>query len=101
MSSSYYLQTTIGLIAGTIMCAAWWYAAIKFPRVWVFSGLAIAATILILLHAGMLLLIASGSTSGFVVQLSMIQVGLRLLEAVFLVVLVRWLTVNLKDQSKL
>ena len=83
------------------MCAAWWYAAIKFPRTWVFSGLAIAVTILILLHAGVILLIASGSTSGFVVQLSMIQVILRLIEAVFLVVLVRWLAINLKDQGKL
>lgn len=100
MKSAYYLQTAIGLIAGTIMCAAWWYAAIKFPRTWIFSGLAIAATISILLYAGVLLLIASGS-SGLVVQLSSIQVILHLIQAVFLVLLVRWLAVSLKDQSKL
>jgi hypothetical protein len=101
MSGSYYLQTAIGLIAGTVMCAAWWYAAIKFPRAWIFSGLAIVATISILLYAGVLLLIASGNPSRIVLQLSGIQVILHLVEALFLILLVRWLVVNLKDQSKL
>lgn len=99
MSSSYYLQTAIGLIAGMIMCAAWWYAAIKFPRVWIFSGLAIVVTISLLLHAGVLLLVAS-SQSGLVGQLSSIQVILYLVEAVLFIVLVRWLARSLKDQSK-
>jgi hypothetical protein len=99
MSNGYYLQTAIGLIAGIIMCAAWWYAAIKFPGVWIFSGLAIVATISILLHAGVLLLLASGQ-SGLVGQLSSIQVILYLVEAVFFILLVRWLVKNLKDQNK-
>ena len=81
------------------MCAAWWYAAIKFPRVWIFSGLAIVATISVLLHAGVLLLVAS-SQSGLVGQLSSIQVILYLVEAVLFVLLVRWLVAKLKDQSK-
>ena len=55
----YYLQTAVGIIAGAIMCAAWWYAAIKFPRVWILSGLAIVATISLLFYAGMLVLIAN------------------------------------------
>ncbi len=75
------------------MCAAWWYAAIKFPRVWIFSGLAIVATISILLHAGVLLLIASDQ-SRLVGQLSSIQTILYLVEAVFFVMLVRWLVSN-------
>jgi hypothetical protein len=81
------------------MCAAWWYAAIKLPRVWIFSGLAIVATISLLLHAGVLLLMAS-SQSGLVGQLSIIQVILYLVEATLFVVLVRWLARSLKDQSK-
>jgi hypothetical protein len=99
MSGSYYLQTTIGLIAGIVMSAAWWYAAIKFPRVWIFSSLAIVATISILLHSGVLLLVASGQ-SGLVGQLSGLQVILYLVEAVLFILLVRWLVGNLKDQSK-
>jgi hypothetical protein len=99
MSNGYYLQTAIGLIAGLIMCTAWWYAAIKFPRVWIFSGLAIVATISILLHAGVLLLVAS-SQSGLVGQLSSIQVILYLVEAVLFILLVRWLVKCLKDQGK-
>jgi hypothetical protein len=100
MSGSYYLQTAVGLIAGSVMCAAWWYAAIKFPRVWIFSGLAIVATISILIHAGMLLLIAGGRSSGLVLPLSGIQVILHLIEAVLFVLLVRWLAVTLRDQNK-
>lgn len=100
MSSSYYLQTAIGLIAGLIMCAAWWYAAIKFPRVWIFSGLAIVATISFLLYAGMLLLIANGGSSGLIPHLSSIQVVLHVIEAVLFVLLVRWLAVTLKNQNK-
>ena len=100
MSSGYYLQTAIGLIAGIVMCAAWWYAAIKFPRVWIFSGLAIVATISILLYAGVLLLIASNQSSGMIPQLSSIQVILHLAEAVLLILLIRWLVANLKDQGK-
>jgi hypothetical protein len=94
MSSSYYLQTAIGLIAGIIMCGAWWYAAIKFPRIWIFSGLAIVATISILLYAGVLLLIASGNTSGMISGLSSVQVFLHLAEAVLFILLVRWLVSN-------
>ncbi len=100
MSSSYQLQTAIGLIAGIVMCTAWWYAAIKFPRVWIFSGLAIIATISILLHAGVLLLIASGQSSGMLLHLSSVQVVLHLAEAILFVLLVRWLAVNLKEQGK-
>ena len=100
MSSSYLLQTAIGLIAGIVMCAAWWYAAIKFPRVWIFSGLAIIATISILVHAGVLLLVASGQSSGMVLQFSSVQVILYLVEAVLFLLLVRWLAANLKDQGK-
>jgi hypothetical protein len=81
------------------MCAAWWYAAIKIPRVWIFSGLAIVATISLLLHAGVLLLVAS-SQSGLVGQLSSIQVVLYLVEAVLFIVLVRWLARSFKDQGK-
>jgi hypothetical protein len=99
MSSGYYLQTAVGLIAGMIMCAAWWYAAIKFPRVWIFSGLAIVATISLLLHAGLLLLMVS-SQSGLIGQLSTIQVILYLVEAVLFIILVRWLVRSLKDQAK-
>jgi hypothetical protein len=87
---SYYLQTAVGIIAGAIMCAAWWYAAIKFPRVWILSGLAIVATISLLFYAGMLLLIASGQSS-FVSHLASVQVLLHLVEAILLVLLVRWL----------
>jgi hypothetical protein len=87
---SYYLQTAVGIIAGAIMCAAWWYAAIKFPRVWILSGLAIVATISLLFYAGMLLLIASGQPS-FVSHLASVQVLLHLVEAILLVLLVRWL----------
>ena len=87
-------------MAGIVMCAAWWYAAIKFPRTLIFSGLAIVATISILLYAGMLLFIASGNTSGLVLQLSSIQVLLHLAEAVLFILLVRWLVSNLKDQSR-
>ena len=94
MSSGYYLQTAIGLIAGIIMCGAWWYAAIKFPRVWIFSGLAIVATISILLYAGVLLLIASSNTSGMISGLSSVQVLLHLAEAVLFILLVRWLVSN-------
>jgi hypothetical protein len=97
--SSYYLQTTVGIIAGTIMCSAWWYAAIKFPRVWILSGLAIVATISLLIYAGMLLLIASGQ-SRLVPQLSSVQVLLHVVEAIFLVLLVRWLTATWKDPNK-
>jgi hypothetical protein len=97
--SSYYLQTAVGIIAGAIMCAAWWYAAIKFPRVWMLSGLAIVATISLLFYAGMLVLIASGQSS-FVSQLSSIQVLLHLVEAVFLVLLVKWLAATFKDPNK-
>jgi uncharacterized protein YqhQ len=97
--SSYYLQTAVGIVAGAIMCSAWWYAAIKFPRVWVLSGLAIIATISLLFYAGMLVLIASGQTS-FVSQLSSVQVLLHVVEAVFLVLLVRWLVATFKDPSK-
>lgn len=100
MSNGYYLQTAIGLIAGITMCAAWWYGAIKFPRVWIFSGLAILATISILLYAGVLLLIASNRSSGLVPQLSSIQVILHLAEAVLLILLIRWLVASLKDQGK-
>jgi hypothetical protein len=96
MNSSYYLQTTIGLIAGIIMCAAWWYAAIKIPRVWIFSGLAIVATLSILLQAGVLLLIASDQ-SRLVGQLSILQTLLYLVEAVLFLLLVRWLITRLKD----
>ena len=99
MSSSYYLQTTIGLIAGIIMCATWWYAAIKIPRVWIFSGLAIVATLSILLHAGVLVLIASDQ-SRIIGQLSIIQTLLYLVEAVLFLLLVRWLTTRLKDPGK-
>ena len=99
MSSSYYLQTTIGLIAGIIMCAVWWYAAIKIPRVWIFSGLAIVATLSILLHAGVLLLIASDQ-SRLVGQLAIIQTLLYLVEAVLFLLLVRWLTTRLKEPGK-
>lgn len=95
MSSSYYLHTAVGLIAGVIICATWWYAAIKFPRVWIFSGLAIVATISILLHGGVLLLIATGNTSGMVLTLSSVQVLVHLAEAVLFVLLVRWLASNL------
>ena len=95
MNSSYYLQTTIGLFAGTLMCAAWWYAAIKFPRTWIFSALAIVATISILLHAGVLLLIASGNTSGMIMSLFSVQVILHLAEAVLFILLVRWLALNI------
>ncbi len=94
MSSSYYLQTAIGLLAGVIMCGAWWYAAIKFPRTWLFSGLAIVATISILLYAGVLLLSASGNTSGLISGLFGIQVLLHVAEAVLIILLVRWLVAN-------
>ena len=95
---SYYLQTAVGIIAGAIMCAAWWYAAIKFPRVWILSGLAIVATISLLFYAGMLLLIASGQSS-FVSQLASVQVLLHLVEAIFLVLLVRWLVASGKNPN--
>jgi hypothetical protein len=98
MSGSYYLQTAIGLIAGIVMCAAWWYAAIKFPRVWIFSSLAIVAAISILLHAGVLLLMTSGQ-SGLVGQLSGLQVILYLVESVLFILLVRWLVGNLKENK--
>ena len=101
MNTTYYLQTAVGLIAGGITCAAWWYAALKFPRTWIFSGLAIVCTISILFYAGMVLLFATGNRSGFAFQLSTVQVILHLIEAVFLVVLVRWLIVSLKEQNKL
>ena len=96
--SSYYLQTAVGIIAGAIMCSAWWYAAIKFPRVWILSGLAIVATISLLFYAGMLVLIASGQSS-FVSQLASVQVLLHLVEAIFLVLLVRWLVSSGKNPS--
>ncbi len=96
--SSYYLQTAVGIIAGAIMCSAWWYAAIKFPRVWILSGLAIVATISLLFYAGMLVLIASGQSS-FVSQLASVQVLLHLVEAIFLVLLVRWLVASGKNPS--
>jgi hypothetical protein len=97
--STYYLQTAFGLLAGAIMSAAWWYAAIKFPRTWIFSALAIVATITILLYAGILLLIASGNTR-LVGAIAGVQVLLHLTEAVLLVLLVRWLAAALKDQNK-
>lgn len=96
---SYYLQTAVGIIAGAIMCSAWWYAAIKFPRVWILSGLAIVATISLLFYAGMLVLIASGQSS-FVSHLASVQVLLHLVEAIFLVLLVRWLVATGKDSNK-
>ena len=95
----YYLQTAVGIIAGAIMCAAWWYAAIKFPRVWILSGLAIVATISLLFYAGMLVLIASGQSS-FVSHLASVQVLLHLVEAIFLVLLVKWLVASGKDPAK-
>ena len=82
------------------MCVAWWYGAIKFPRVWIFSGLAILATISILLYAGVFLLIASNRSSGLVPQLSSIQVVLHLAQAVLLILLIRWLVASLKDQGR-
>ncbi len=94
MSGGYYLQTAISLIAGIIMCAAWWYAVIKFPRTLIFSGLAIVATISILLYAGVLLLSASGNTSGLISGLFSVQVLLHLAEAVLIILLVRWLVAN-------
>ena len=100
MNSSYYLQSAIGLIAGAIMCGAWWYAVIKFPRIWIFSVLAIVATISILLYAGMLLLFASGNASGLALQLSSMQVLLHLAEAVLFILLVRWMVANMRDQTK-
>jgi hypothetical protein len=99
MNSSYYLQSAIGLIAGAIMCGAWCYAAIKFPRVWILSGLAIVATISLLIYAGMLLLITSGQ-SRLVPQLSSVQVLLHVVEAIFLVLLVRWMAGTWKDPNK-
>ena len=96
---SYYLQTAVGIIAGAIMCSAWWYAAIKFPRVCILSGLAIVATISLLFYAGMLVLIASGQSS-FVSHLASVQVLLHLVEAIFLVLLVRWLVATSKDSNK-
>ena len=100
MRSSYYLQTAIGLIAGIIMCGAWWYAVLKFPRTWIFSALAVVATISILVHAGVLLLIVSDQ-SRLIGQLSGIQTLLYLAEAVLFVLLVRWLTTRLRDETKL
>lgn len=76
------------------MCGAWWYAAIKFPRIWIFSGLAIVATVSLLVHVGVLLLIASGKTSGVISGLSSVQVVLHLAEAVLLILLIRWLVSN-------
>jgi flagellar biogenesis protein FliO len=58
--------------------------------VWILSGLAIVATISLLFYAGMLLLIASGQSS-FVSHLASVQVLLHLVEAILLVLLVRWL----------
>lgn len=98
MNSSYYLQSALGLIAGAIMCGAWWYAVVKFPRTWIFSGLAIIATISILLYAGILLLSASGNSSRMIMQLASMQVLLHLAEAVLLIVLVRWLASNVSKQ---
>lgn len=100
MNSIYYFQTALGLIAGLIMCAAWWYAAVKFPRTWIFSGLAIVVTISILLYAGVLLLAVSNQSSGMIAQLSAIQVILHLAEAVLLILLIRWLVANFKDQGR-
>ena len=81
------------------MCGAWWYAVIKFPRTWIFSALAIVATLSILFHAGLFLLIASNQ-SRLMGQLSAIQTLLYLVEAVLFVLLVRWLTTKLKDEGK-
>lgn len=94
MSILYYLQSIIGLLAGVLICGAWWYAVIKFPRTWIFSGLAIVATISILLYAGMLLLFASGIASKMGVYLSSVQVLLHVIEAILFVFLVRWLVSN-------
>jgi len=100
MSAGYLLQTAIGIIAGAIMSAAWWYAAIKFPRTWLFSALAVVATISILLYAGMLALIASSPRSGMISGFGGVQVLLHVVEAVLLVLLVRWLVATFKDQTK-
>jgi hypothetical protein len=95
MSSSYYFQTAISLFAGILICGAWWYAAIKFPRTWVFGALAIIATISILLYAGVLFLIESGGgRSGLVHSFSAMQAILHLTEAVLLILLVRSLAAN-------
>jgi hypothetical protein len=99
MNSSYYLQTTIGLIAGIIMCGAWWYAVIKIPRVWIFSALAIVATLSILVHAGVLLLVASDQ-SRLIGPLSFVQILLYLGEAVLFLLLVRWLVARFSDPGK-
>jgi hypothetical protein len=99
MSAAYQIQTAIGLIAAIVMCAAWWYAAIKFPRVWIFSGLAIVTTIAILFHVGVVLLITSGQTSGMVPPLASVQVLLHLVEAILVVLLVRWLGAGLKNKT--
>ena len=101
MNNAYQLQSAIGLLASIAICAAWWYAAIKFPRVWIFSGLAIVSTISILLYAGTILLLAVRESSTLVLHLSRIQMLLRLVDAVLYILLVRWLVLTFKDREKL
>jgi hypothetical protein len=91
MTNILHIEPYVGIITSAVSCAAWWFAAIKCPQIWLFRAFAAFTTVHTTLFAVLFYQVGLQQRLTYLYALSYAQTFLTILEAALYILLVRWL----------
>ena len=100
MPNTLHIQPIVAILTSVVICAAWWFATIKLPQVWLFPALAVLETIRTALDAVVFYQIKVQQQPGYFHAISLIQTCLGIFQAALYILLVRWLVRSLKKDRR-